>query len=76
MPSFDIVSELDKHELTNAIDNAQRKIDNRFDFKGTPAKITQEGNPLCSMLKMTFSFSKLTAFSMKVLQKEGLMFGH
>lgn len=35
MPSFDIQSELDKHEVTNAIDQAQRVIDNRFDFKGT-----------------------------------------
>ncbi|MCJ8314710.1 MAG: YajQ family cyclic di-GMP-binding protein [Saccharospirillaceae bacterium] len=37
MPSFDIVSELDKHELTNAIDQASRIIANRFDFKGSNA---------------------------------------
>ncbi len=34
MPSFDIVSEVDKHELTNAVDQASREITNRFDFKG------------------------------------------
>ncbi|RMH66173.1 MAG: YajQ family cyclic di-GMP-binding protein [Calditrichaeota bacterium] len=35
MPSFDIVSELNHHELTNAIDQANREVTNRFDFKGT-----------------------------------------
>ena len=38
MPSFDIVSEVDKHELTNAIDQANRELVNRFDFRGTDAK--------------------------------------
>lgn len=35
MPSFDIVSELDKHEVRNAIDQANRELGNRFDFRGT-----------------------------------------
>lgn len=35
MPSFDIVSEIDKHELTNAVDQAQKEVTGRFDFKGT-----------------------------------------
>jgi uncharacterized protein YajQ (UPF0234 family) len=38
MPSFDIVSELDMHEVSNAVDQANREITNRFDFKGTGAK--------------------------------------
>ena len=38
MPSFDVVSEVDKHELTNAVDQANRELANRFDFKGTDAK--------------------------------------
>jgi hypothetical protein len=38
MPSFDIVSELDMHEVANAVDQANREIGNRFDFKGTGAK--------------------------------------
>lgn len=38
MPSFDIVSEVDKHELTNAIDQAQRELGNRFDFRNVDAK--------------------------------------
>jgi uncharacterized protein YajQ (UPF0234 family) len=39
MPSFDVVSEVDQHELSNAIDQAHREISNRFDFKGTGAEI-------------------------------------
>jgi len=39
MPSFDIVSEIDQQELTNAVDQANREISNRFDFKGTDSKI-------------------------------------
>jgi uncharacterized protein YajQ (UPF0234 family) len=38
MPSFDIVSELDPHEVTNAVDQASREVSTRFDFKGTGAK--------------------------------------
>lgn len=38
MPSFDVVSEVDKHELTNAVDQANRELSNRFDFRGTDAK--------------------------------------
>ena len=38
MPSFDIVSQVDKHELTNAVDQANRELINRFDFKGCDAR--------------------------------------
>ena len=38
MPSFDIVSELNAHEVANAIDQANREVGTRFDFKGTNAK--------------------------------------
>jgi uncharacterized protein YajQ (UPF0234 family) len=37
MPSFDVVSKLDLHELTNALDQANRELANRFDFKGSDA---------------------------------------
>lgn len=40
MPSFDVVSEVDKHELTNAVDQANRELGTRFDFKGSDAKFT------------------------------------
>ena len=39
MPSFDIISEVDTHELTNAVDQANRELTTRFDFKGTSAAI-------------------------------------
>ena len=38
MPSFDVVSEVDQHELSNAVDHTQKEIGNRFDFKGSAAK--------------------------------------
>src|SRR5690606_21023910 len=37
MPSFDIVSEVDKHELTNAVDQANRELETRYDFRGVEA---------------------------------------
>jgi uncharacterized protein YajQ (UPF0234 family) len=39
MPSFDVVSEVDHHELTNAVDQMNREISNRYDFKGSGAKV-------------------------------------
>jgi uncharacterized protein YajQ (UPF0234 family) len=38
MPSFDVVSELNRHEVINAVDQANREVATRFDFKGTNAK--------------------------------------
>lgn len=37
MPSFDVVSEVDKHEAQNAVDHASRELSTRFDFRGVPA---------------------------------------
>jgi cyclic-di-GMP-binding protein len=39
MPSFDVVSEVDRMEVKNAIDQAERELSSRFDFKGVRAKI-------------------------------------
>ncbi len=39
MPSFDIVSNIDNHEVTNAVDQANREVSTRFDFKGTDARV-------------------------------------
>jgi hypothetical protein len=38
MPSFDIISEIDMHEAANAVDQANREVGTRFDFKGSGAK--------------------------------------
>ncbi len=43
MPSFDIVSEVDRHEVTNAVDQARRELGKRYDFKGVAADFKQEG---------------------------------
>jgi len=42
VPSFDVVSEIDRQELRNAIDQAQRELANRFDFKNTNSSIEQK----------------------------------
>ena len=41
MPSFDIVSQVDKQELKNAVEQTNREIGNRFDFKGSDARVEQ-----------------------------------
>jgi cyclic-di-GMP-binding protein len=41
MPSFDVVSQVDRQEVRNAVDQAQREIGTRFDFKGTGSSIEQ-----------------------------------
>lgn len=46
MPSFDIVSEVDKVELKNAVDQANKEIGTRFDFKGSDARIEQADTQL------------------------------
>jgi len=42
MPSFDVVSQLNAHEVTNAVDQASREVSQRFDFKGTGARFEHE----------------------------------
>ena len=49
MPSFDVVSEVDKHELTNAVDQANRELTTRFDFKGVDAKFVLEEEKLIKL---------------------------
>ncbi|MCX5591973.1 YajQ family cyclic di-GMP-binding protein [Alcaligenes endophyticus] len=43
MPSFDVVSEVNAHELRNAVDQASRELSTRFDFKGTSAQFELDG---------------------------------
>lgn len=44
MPSFDVVSEIDSHEITNAVDQANRELSSRFDFRGVQAKFERSEN--------------------------------
>ncbi len=46
MPSFDVVSEIDMHELTNALDQVNREVGNRYDFKGSDASVEQLENTI------------------------------
>jgi len=39
MPSFDVVSQVDWHEVTNAVDQTNREVGNRFDFKNSDARV-------------------------------------
>ncbi|GJL75071.1 YajQ family cyclic di-GMP-binding protein [Nitrosomonas sp.] len=41
MPSFDVVSEVDGHEVRNAVDQTNKEVSARFDFKGTDARVEQ-----------------------------------
>ena len=42
MPSFDVVSQVDRHQLTNAVDQAKRELENRYDLRGTGASFELE----------------------------------
>lgn len=72
MPSFDIVSEIDKHELTNAIDQANREISNRFDFKGTNSKIEHKENTLKLVAPAEFQIKQMTDIFQSKLSKRGI----
>ena len=66
MPSFDVVSEVDRQELRNAIDQAQREIATRFDFKNTDSSI--EHKDLVLTLR-TVSEDRLAALRLVVEEK-------
>jgi len=66
MPSFDIVSEVDHQEVRNAVDQAQREISTRFDFKNTNSQIDQ--NDLVLTLR-TVSEDRLAALRVVVEEK-------
>lgn len=56
MPSFDTVSEIDTHELTNAVDQANRELTQRFDFKDTGATFTLKEKEFVVQLKAPAEF--------------------
>ena len=60
MPSFDIVSEVDTHELTNAIDQANRELDTRFDFKGVEAKFVRDEDSIAMSAPSEFQLQQMT----------------
>ena len=60
MPSFDIVSEVDRHELTNAVDQANRELGTRFDFKGVDAKFVLEEGAISQSAPSEFQLQQMT----------------
>ncbi|HZF96719.1 MAG TPA: YajQ family cyclic di-GMP-binding protein [Pseudoxanthomonas sp.] len=59
MPSFDIFSEVDTHELTNAVDQAGRELTTRFDFKGVEAKFSLEDNVISQSAPSEFQLKQM-----------------
>ncbi|CTP87551.1 UPF0234 protein [Xanthomonas translucens pv. poae] len=60
MPSFDVVSEIDKHELTNAIDQANRELSTRFDFKGVEASFEFDDQVINQAAPSDFQVKQMT----------------
>lgn len=60
MPSFDIVSIVDTHELTNAVDQASRELTTRFDFKGVDAKFALDDNVISQSAPSDFQLQQMT----------------
>ena len=72
MPSFDIESKVDQHELTNAIDQANRVIGNRFDFKGTNSEILQNENKITLNSQQSFQIDQMLPILKESLAKRGI----
>lgn len=59
MPSFDVVSQVDKHELTNAVDIANRELGNRFDFKGSDARFELNDSLITQFAPSDFQLNQM-----------------
>lgn len=72
MPSFDVVSEIDHHELKNALDQANREIGTRYDFKGSGAGIEQSGNDLTLEAEAEFQLKQMIPILKEKMSKRGI----
>lgn len=72
MPSFDIVSELNAHEVTNAVDQANREVGTRFDFKGTNAKFELNGFVITLIAQAEFQLKQMLDILRLKLTKRGI----
>jgi hypothetical protein len=59
MPSFDTVSKVDTHELTNAVDQAKRELDKRYDLRGTNARFEIEGFAITQFAPSEYQLDQL-----------------
>ncbi len=72
MPSFDIVSELNQHEVVNAVDQASREIDTRFDFKGSNAKFELKEKVITLSAQSEFQLKQMLDILGLRLSKRGI----
>jgi len=72
MPSFDTVSEANMVEVKNAIDQANKEISNRFDFKGSDARIEQKDRELTAFADAEFQLEQLREVMLTKLSKRGV----
>ena len=72
MPSFDVVSELNHHEVENAVDQASRELESRYDFKGTDAKFEREGSEVTLEAPAEFQLQQMLDILKLKLTKRGI----
>jgi hypothetical protein len=72
MPSFDIVSEVNLHEVTNAVDQATREVSQRFDFKGTNAKFELKDTVVTLSAQADFQLKQMLEILRLKLSKRGI----
>ena len=72
MPSFDVVSELNLHEVANAIDQANREVGTRFDFKGVDAKFELNEAVVTLIAKADFQLKQMLDILRLKLSKRGV----
>ncbi len=72
MPSFDVVSEVDQHELNNALDQANREIGTRYDFKGSSATIARSGSILTLEAESEFQVKQMIPILREKMSKRGI----
>ena len=72
MPSFDVVSEIDTHELTNAVDQAIRELGQRFDFKGTDANFELDETTVTMTAPADFQLKQMLEILKLRVAKRGI----
>jgi uncharacterized protein YajQ (UPF0234 family) len=72
MPSFDVVSEFDAHEARNAVDQANREVEVRFDFKGTGSKYAIDNNIITMTSQSDFQLNQMLDVLRQKLAKRGV----
>lgn len=72
MPSFDIVSELDKHELQNAVDQANKEVTTRYDFKGTSSEFSLTGTTITMSTESDFQLKQMFDILVQKANRRGI----